>query len=153
MANCLKILLVFLQGWGALNYAPAVVNTWWWFALHGCIFHEELQVCSTHTNLQLPWAIITWGICIYIWVPARCAHFSDIFKMWIAVLKLFLHLFFSLFKDQESEDVGSKKGSWKMILKTVIWKLWHNLCFWQSFGGFLSCLSVDHQSGWYDARL
>ncbi len=40
-----------------------------------------------------------------------------------------------------------------MILKIVIWKLWQNCVFDKVFGGFLSCLSVDYQSGWYDGRL
>jgi hypothetical protein len=92
---------------GHINHAPGV-NTWWWFAMHGCIFQGELQVCSTHTNLQLPSAIITQDI--YIYKYQHVVHiFQNLKKSELQFWSFFYTFFFSLFKDQESEDPGSRK--------------------------------------------
>jgi hypothetical protein len=156
MANCLKILLVFLQGWGgpklctcSSKHMVMICIAWLYFPRGASgMFHSYQPPTSNFLQLS------SLEVYVYIWVPARCAHFSDFFKMWIAVLKLFLHLFFPLFKDQESEDLGSKKdpGKWSSRLLSGNYG---TICVVDKVlvAFSLSCLSVDHQSGWYDGRL
>jgi len=80
MANCLKILLVFLQCWGALNYALAVVKhmvmiciAWLYFPRGASGMFHSYQPPTSLSYHHLRYMYI-------IWVPARCAHFSDFFK-------------------------------------------------------------------------